>query len=192
MMDAAEIPVKQYMPGAFTSAARPGMSASQRRSSSGVYDDEGLASTAAIRALYKQDPVAVAPHIVSSMRAGNGNGMGEQEHANVLAGGQNGIPPPLPRQGLNGKLHSHTSLLLQHQSRTELPQRRTYIPQQKTPHQSSRTIPDRFFQRHFVDNHRPRQSRVRSKNQLDLTYHLAKDHLEDHTAKTLHLGLRVI
>ena len=119
-MDAAEIPFKQYMPGAggYNMASqgnhnmgRPGMNtASGRRSSSGVYDDEGLASAAAIAALYKENPSAVAPQIVTATSHGS-NGMDDQSSIAAEAGSvQNGMPPSPPRQRLNGKLHPQTSL----------------------------------------------------------------------------------
>lgn len=118
MMEPAEVPVKKYSPGGFTNtvtattsqnqnvsqanAARPGMNSSHRRSSSGVYNDEGLASTAAIRALYNKNPVAVAPHIVENMTGGS-------KQSNVAADqgsfGQNGMATSMPRQEVNGKLH---------------------------------------------------------------------------------------
>ncbi len=52
-MDANEISVKQYAGDGSSTKARPAMNNGNRRSSSGVYSDEGLASAAAIAALSK-------------------------------------------------------------------------------------------------------------------------------------------
>lgn len=115
MIDAAEIPVKQYNAmGGFGGSSttnsnqnRP-INASHRRSSSGVYDDEDLASAAAMTALYKQDLGTPGQHSMnlSSPQPGNltkESGAGERS-------GQNGNGMSSPRQRLNGKLHIETSL----------------------------------------------------------------------------------
>ena len=130
MMDASEIPVKQYMPAGFGSNQNAngrsngntssmsqsgtsinghrGMSASDRRSSSGVYSDNGLASAAAFAALYKQDPTIRAPHNQASQQAREWAGVSPFHSMNANGSTKtsqvsNTLPPSPPRQRLNGK-----------------------------------------------------------------------------------------
>lgn len=122
MIDAAEIPVKQYNAmGGFggSSTTNPNqnrpMNTSHRRSSSGVYDDEDLASAAAMAALYKQDLGIVRQNSMSMNSPQPGNLTKESESEE--RSGQNGNRMSSPRQRLNGKLHIETSLRHRYHSR---------------------------------------------------------------------------
>lgn len=156
MIDAAEIPVKQYNAmggsgGSNTTGSnqnRP-MNTSHRRSSSGVYDDEGLASAAAMAALYKQDLDTAGQNSmnVNSPQAGNLSKESGAEERND----QNGNGMSSPRQRLNGKLHIETSL--GHQGRFILT-----TAQSMARSKRYLLMPAVFIsQRHFVDSHSNRR-----------------------------------
>lgn len=123
MIDAAEIPVKQYNAmGGFGGSSttdsnqnRP-MNTSHRRSSSGVYDDEGLASAAAMTALYKQD-LGIAGQNSLSMNSSQPGNLAKESGAEEKSS-QNGNEISSPRQRLNGKLHIETSLRHRYHSRS--------------------------------------------------------------------------
>ena len=116
MIDAAEIPVKQYNAmGGFGGSSttdfnqhRPmNTNTSHRRSSSGVYDDEDLASSAAMAALYKQDLGTAGQNSMTMNSPQPGNLI--KESGAEESSGHNGNGMSSPRQRLNGKLHIRTS-----------------------------------------------------------------------------------
>lgn len=123
MIDAAEIPVKQYNAmGGFggsstTNSNQNGpMNTSHRRSSSGVYDDEGLASAAAMAALYKQ-ALGTAGQNSMNMNSPQPGNLTKESGAEERSG-QNGNGMSSPGQRLNGKLHLGTSLRHRYHSRS--------------------------------------------------------------------------
>ena len=137
MIDAAEIPVKQYNAmGGFGGSSttnsnqnRP-MNTSHRRSSSGVYDDEGLASAAAMAALYKQD-LGTAGQNSMNMNSPQPGNLTKESGAEERSG-QNGNGMSSPRQRLNGKPHIETSLRHSYHSRSSQTNNTTvYGAQQK-------------------------------------------------------------
>lgn len=123
MIDGAEIPVKQYNEmGGFGESSTTNsnqnrrMNTSHRRSSSGVYDDEDLASAAAMAALYKQD-LGTAGQNSMNMNSPQPGNLTDESGAEERSG-QNGNGMSSPRQRLNGKLHIRTSL--RHRCRSRL------------------------------------------------------------------------